>query len=323
MKRVSTPLATALMLALAASSAVHALELEEPAPQQIWSARPSLRLSQNLPAANLLISPVTPLGESVYSAGVIIDGAGHISLSAGLGAGANNEDGLATLPWCAEASGLLRIGALGHDCLMQGTLQMELPGRVATASTGAQWQGDRFDLSLAYGYSWLVPNQGDAVNVPFSASQDLRLSPLQPLPTLAPGTTFEAQALGVNSQWRLTPESALQLNAALHQLRLRNGMVTPALDLQRAMLDVGLNYGAFSGSVTGRVNRLAEQPGSPNAIWSGIDIGVSWRTPWRGELTLGARNVVSKTDSDAAREPARVIDETSARTPYVRYKQDL
>ena len=137
MKRVVTPLATAMMLALAASGSVHALDLDDAASQQIWSARPSLRLSQNLPAAHQLISPVTPLGEESYAAGVIVDGSGRISLSAGLGADAVHQDGLATLPWCAEASGLLRIGALGHDCLMQGTVQMELPGRVATATTGA------------------------------------------------------------------------------------------------------------------------------------------------------------------------------------------
>lgn len=316
------PIAIALLLALSALGTAHAAD-DDLTQQQIWSARPSLRLSQNLPAANTLISPVTSGTSNHSDAGIFVDGGGRISLVAGLSLDKANQDGLATLPWCAEASGLLRIGAMGRDCLMQGTVQMELPGRVATASSGAQWRGDRFDMSVAYGYSWLAPSVGENVRVPYASTQDLRLSPLQPLPSLAPGISGDLQALAISSQWRLTPASAVELNAALHQLRLRNGVATPALDLQQAMLGVGVNYGAFSGNVTGRVNRLAEQPGSPNALWSGIDIGVSWRTPWRGELTVGARNLVSKVDGDEAPEPARAIDETSARTPYVRYKQDL
>ena len=194
---------------------------------------------------------------------------------------------------------------------MQGTVQLELPGRVATAGTGAQWRGERFDLSLAYGFSWLLPNTGDHLNVPYAATQDLSLSAFGAQPLL-PGMSGEAQGVGLNSQWRLTAESAVQLNAALHQLRLRSGSATPVFDLQQAMLDVGMNYGAFSGNVTGRVNRLNEQPGYPNSYWSGIDVGVSWRTPWRGELTVGARNVVGKSSNEEPTPAERTLSETSA-----------
>lgn len=319
MKRVRAPLATAITLALSALVSTHAWAQDT---QQIWSARPSLRLGSDLVPAQSLVSPLAN-ASSEQGAHVVFDHQGRISLSAGLGTDSNHNDALATLPWCAEASGLLRVGAFGRDCLMQGTLQLELPGRVATAATGAQWRGDRFDLSLAYGYSWLLPNTADRLNVPYLAPQDLSLSSALGTQPLLPGMSGEAQGLGLNSQWRLTAASAVQLNAALHQLRLRSGSATPVLDLQQAMLDVGMNYGAFSGNVTGRVNRLNEQPGYPNSYWSGIDIGVSWRTPWRGELTVGARNVVSKSERDEPTPVERTLSETSARTPYVRYKQDL
>lgn len=318
MKRVRAPLATAMTLALSAL-AVSPVRADEP--QSIWSARPSLRLRSELVPAHASISPLSQnAGES--STGIVFDSNGRISLNAGINVDTAQSDNLATLPWCAEASGLLRVGAFGRDCLMQGTVQLELPGRVATASTGAQWRGERFDLSLAYGFSWLLPNTGDHPNVPYAATQDLSLSALGAQPLL-PGMSGEAQGVGLNSQWRLTAASAVQLNAALHQLRLRGGSATPVLDLQQAMLDVGMNYGAFSGNVTGRVNRLNEQPGYPNSYWSGIDVGVSWRTPWRGELTVGARNVVGKSTNDEPTPAERAISETSARTPYVRYKQDL
>lgn len=319
MKRVCAPLATAMMLAFSALASTHACADES---QQIWSARSSgLRINNDLGAAFPLVSPLTNPNESANAAGVTFDNQGRISLSAGVDAGHN--DSLTTLPWCAEASGLLRIGAFGRDCLMQGTLQLELPGRVATAGAGAQWRGERFDLSLAYGFSWLLPSQRERLNTPFLAVQDLSLSSDFGVHPILPGLSGESRGLGLSSQWRLTAESALQLNAALHQLRLRNGGATPTLDLQQAMLDVGMNYGSFSGNVTGRVSRLNEQPGYPNRYWSGVDIGVSWRTPWRGELTVGARNIVSKPAADEPMPAARTISETSARTPYVRYKQDL
>lgn len=318
MKRVRAPLATAMTLALSALAMSPARADE---PQQIWSARPSLRLSNELVPAQALVSPLSQASNE-SAAGVVFDRNGRISLSAGLGVDPAHNDVLATLPWCAEASGLLRVGAFGRDCLMQGTVQLELPGRVATAGTGAQWRGERFDLSLAYGFSWLLPNTGDHLNVPYAATQDLSLSAFGAQPLL-PGMSGEAQGVGLNSQWRLTAESAVQLNAALHQLRLRSGSATPVFDLQQAMLDVGMNYGAFSGNVTGRVNRLNEQPGYPNSYWSGIDVGVSWRTPWRGELTVGARNVVGKSSNEEPTPAERTLSETSARTPYVRYKQDL
>ena len=319
MTRARAPLATAMLLALTALGSVHARADE---PQQIWSARPAnLHWSNDLGPAHALVAPLGD-GSTDDNAGVRFDSNGRISLSAGIGSDVPASEGL-TLPWCAEASGLLRIGAFGRDCLAQGTLQLELPGRIASASSGAQWRGDRFDLSLAYGFSWLLPGNGERLNVPYASAQDLSLTPAFGTQALLPGLSGEAQGLGLNSQWRLTAESAVQLNAALHQLRLRRGGSTPVFDLQQAMLDVGMNYGPFSGNVTGRVNRVSEQPGYPNAYWSGIDIGVSWRTPWRGQLTVGARNVVSKGDDDEAPAAARVLEDSSARTPYVRYKQDL
>lgn len=321
MKRVRAPLATAMLLALSALGSAHARADEA---QQIWSARPSgLHWSNDLAPAHTLVAQLAGNSGESGNAGLRFDSAGRISLSAGLGSDSLAQEGLATLPWCAEASGLLRIGALGRDCLARGTLQLELPGRVATASSAAQWRGERFDLSLAYGFSWLVPDNGERLNVPYANVQDLSLASALGAQPVLPGLSGEVRGLGLNSQWRLTAESAVQLNAALNQLRLRRGGATPAFDLQQAMLDVGMNYGAFSGNVTGRVNRLNETPGYPNSYWSGIDIGVSWRTPWRGQLTVGARNVVSKSDEGDAPAAARVLDDTSARTPYVRYKQDL
>jgi len=78
-------------------------------PQQFWSARPSLRLSNELVPAQALVSPLSQ-GTNDAATGVVFDRNGRISLGAGLGVDTAHNDNLATLPWCAEASGLLRVG---------------------------------------------------------------------------------------------------------------------------------------------------------------------------------------------------------------------
>ena len=74
-----------------------------------------------------------------------------------------------------------------------------------------------------------------------------------------------------------------------------------------------------------RVVRADGQGGDPAAAWTGFDLGVSWRTPWRGELSFGAENLISRGDINALPDvpPTTEADQSAARTPYVRYKQDL
>ena len=52
--------------------------------------------------------------------------------------------------------------------------------------------------------------------------------------------------------------------------------------------------------------------------WTALDLGVSWRTPWRGEISVGAQNLWS-----APLDAPRDADPNQARTPYIQYRQDL
>ena len=51
--------------------------------------------------------------------------------------------------------------------------------------------------------------------------------------------------------------------------------------------------------------------------WTTLDLGVSWRTPWAGVLSVGAQNILS-----APVNSPRDAD-GQARTPYIQYRQDL
>ncbi|MFT4197744.1 MAG: hypothetical protein QM601_07535 [Pseudoxanthomonas sp.] len=80
-------------------------------------------------------------------------------------------------------------------------------------------------------------------------------------------------------------------------------------------LSVGGGYGAFSGNIIGRV---VDAPGQPQ--WEGLGVGVTWHTPWSGQLTVGAENVVSHGKNPFAPEGLTGNEGT---VPYVRYEQDL
>jgi len=81
-------------------------------------------------------------------------------------------------------------------------------------------------------------------------------------------------------------------------------------------LSVGGGYGAFSANIVGRV---VDVPGQPGKL-EGLGVGLTWRTPWSGQLTLGAENVVTR-----GKNPFSTTGEATneGTVPYVRYEQDL
>jgi len=90
-------------------------------------------------------------------------------------------------------------------------------------------------------------------------------------------------------------------------------------DLGRAWssksLAVGGSYGAFSANIIGQV---VDSPGQPR--WENLGLGVTWRTPWSGQLTVGADNIVT-----SGRNPFSPRGETrdEGTVPYVRYEQNF
>jgi hypothetical protein len=78
----------------------------------------------------------------------------------------------------------------------------------------------------------------------------------------------------------------------------------------------GGGYGNFSGNIIGRV---IDVPGQPNQ-WQGLGLGFTWRTPWSGQLTVGAENVITRGKNPFALPPGT---EDQGTVPYVQYQQDL
>ena len=80
-------------------------------------------------------------------------------------------------------------------------------------------------------------------------------------------------------------------------------------------LSIGGGYGSFGANVVGRVVNV---PGENN-VWKGLGLGLTWRTPWSGQLSVGADNVIT-----SGKNPFLAAGQDDEGTvPYVRYQQDL
>lgn len=81
-------------------------------------------------------------------------------------------------------------------------------------------------------------------------------------------------------------------------------------------LSIGGAYGAFGASIIGQV---VSTPGQQQ--WEGLGIGLTWRTPWSGQLTIGADNLVTRGKNPFS--PSADAKQDEGAMPYVRYEQDL
>jgi hypothetical protein len=89
--------------------------------------------------------------------------------------------------------------------------------------------------------------------------------------------------------------------------------------LDESNLSFNWLHGAFSTKLSTRVMDV-----SGARTWGGLDLGLTWRTPWQGTLSFGAKNLVVSGKPPAFLDPDRAADAVEQeRVPYVRYEQDL
>ena len=136
---------------------------------------------------------------------------------------------------------------------------------------------------------------------------------------LAPGANGKVQQANL----ALYAEQAVGRNGVVSIAgTTANARLVPAADMpiladrwNTKSLSLGGGVGVFRANVIGRVVTV---PGRPN--WEALGLGVTWRTPWSGQLSVGAENIVTKGNNPFAPKKAANDDNT---VPYVRYEQDL
>ncbi len=126
-----------------------------------------------------------------------------------------------------------------------------------------------------------------------------------------------ATSIFVSGEMVLSPVSSLGISLTRTELTLLDN--SPDLD----RMQLRLAYGDFSADMATQMIRRGMDSLSP--WWAGLDLGVSWRTPWRGVLSVGAQNLITKGQPPELAQPVIQDREPDifSRTPYVRYEQDF
>ncbi|GGZ53484.1 hypothetical protein GCM10008101_03280 [Lysobacter xinjiangensis] len=217
---------------------------------------------------------------------------GNSRLDSALGVGSGDTLGLL----CDRKPGLASaIGNLADNCLL-ASLGNSRNARQANAGASLVRKGGR--LGVGFGNSrdvlpsWLAPGKANS--------------------------RVNQNTLTLIGEKNIGREATVSIAGTLARARLVAPDAVPELadrwDIKT--LSVGTNVGRFGANVIGRVIESPQDPGR----WEGLDLGLSWRTPWRGQLSVGAENVVTRGRNPFA---PRSDDKDEGAIPYVRYQQDL
>jgi len=208
--------------------------------------------------------------------------------------------------------------------------------RAALAQTGALHVGldwlasDNVNIDFSYGLSWLhrsdsVP--GDRAIPIYDSFVGIGGNPALPN-LIIPGLDLaNAQSSSVSALGRLhiNDGQAFDFGASLSRIQLSIPGSAPLTSLNQAAVSFGLEYGSFTATATGHILGPNDMVGAPNGNphLTGLDVGFSWRTPWRGMFSVGAQNLWSTGSLPLAAPIAHDADPNQARVPYVQYHQDL
>lgn len=219
--------------------------------------------------------------------------------AAGLGIGLTTDDSLALL--CNRESGAAAqaIGALADNCMLASFGS----GRQASATAAFRRGDDRVGVNAGNTRdtlpAWLTPGAVTPASGKVEVN-DLTIFARKSLP----GEGFVSFA-GTVAKARLLSPAAAEAS----------GLDTDQWTSRR--LSVGAGVGNFGANIVGQV---VATPGRPK--WEGLGVGVTWRTPWSGQLSVGADNIITRGKSPFA-PPGGGIDKDEGAVPYVRYEQDL
>lgn len=188
---------------------------------------------------------------------------------------------------------------------------------------GMSWSGADFGIDLGLALSWLEPALPRSLMpalssaLPSIAAPGASGLPQLVIPAHSLGRFSDSAQFGARGSWYFSPNQSLDLGASIGRIRLSPDVGGARPLYQQTALSLGLGSSVLSANITGRFHSPVHPLGSDTQSWTGIDLGVTWHTPWRAELSIGAQNLIAN--------PPLSGNEASnqARTPYVQYQQDL
>ncbi|HET7931393.1 MAG TPA: hypothetical protein VFL63_08410 [Rhodanobacteraceae bacterium] len=134
-----------------------------------------------------------------------------------------------------------------------------------------------------------------------------------------------ATNISARGQVRVAPDTRVEVGASVGRIRFLPSAGLAGDDtLDQTTLSIGIQHGAIRGAIVGHML----DPNLPGVAldqtqrWSGVDLGISVRLPWRGELNFGAQNVWTSGRAPLLFGPDGAAP-AQGRVPYVQYHQDL
>ena len=195
-----------------------------------------------------------------------------------------------------------------------------------TGSIGMGWSDASSGLDLSYGLSWLQSQRSSPMADTLVTGGGL--VPVLAIPNAGAFGLDSEASLYARGRWAFGGHGpALDVSASYGRSRLSAlgspgalpgaAAFLPGIDLDQLSLSLGLDAGSLRGAIVGHVIG-SDDPLFAGKRWTTLDLGVSWRTPWSGELSVGAQNLLN-TPINAQRDG----DGQQSRTPYIQYRQDL
>lgn len=134
---------------------------------------------------------------------------------------------------------------------------------------------------------------------------------------------------GITYAWNLPwLNSALYVGATTEQTLVNQlahySVNAQPLQMRENQWHFGIAHGNLTGALTKRKVALYTPVLLSSNAFDALDLDISWNTPWQGQLSVGAKNVL--VDATQNIEKASVkspVDLLTTRTPYVRYTQDF
>ncbi len=208
---------------------------------------------------------------------------------------------------CAAGGSYLSVA--NPDCSRQRALGTG--GNWYGGNLGATWAGNDFGVDLGVALSWLEPalprNLVPALNsaLPAVSAPGSNNLPRLVIPAHNLGRFSDSAQFGARGSWYFGANQSLDLGGS-----------RPVW--QQKALSLGVGGDTVSASITGRIyNPLRGITGTDAQRWTGIDLGLTWHTPWQAELSIGAQNLLASPPLSGSEANSQ------ARTPYVQYQQDL
>lgn len=262
--------------------------------------------------------PAVSLDGQTHSAGAGV----HLTTKPGLTAHANVSETRWSplLPTCANAF----PGAV-FDPTCLGPAGVAADG-LQRGEIGAGFSGRGVKLDLSVGQS-----QSASARSPTLAHRAAlpRVLPADGGADVAAPLWFRnstATSISARGQLDVAPDTSVRLGASVGRVRFlpTAGLADNDDTLDQTTLSLGIQHGPVRGAIVGHVL----EPNLPGAAldqsqrWSGIDLGISVRLPWRGELNFGAQNVWTSGHVPLLFGPGTAAPD-QGRVPYVQYHQDL